>query len=268
MLDLNELEQLVTFADLGTLSKVSEHYHISTPTITRTMQHIEESFGVNLFSRTKNRIALNETGLKAVECARRLLKEADNTLTTVRNYDKSLKTIYVKSCAPAPLWNILPHISDKYPEMTISSSICQNDEIIESLHNNNCNVAILPFEINVNNYQTHHFMDENLFVCVKSDHELAKHNTLSFSDINGFNFLLRTELGFWDTLCREKMPASKFLVQKDNFEFDELVNSSSLPCFTTDYFTRNNIPYRNRISIPLTDSEANVSFYMYIKEPI
>lgn len=74
-------------------------------------------------------------------------------------------------------------------------------------------------------------MKENLFICVPPDHELAKYKTVSFSDINGFNFLLRTELGFWDTLCREKMPASKFLIQPDVDVFEELVKASSLPHF-------------------------------------
>ena len=62
MLDLNELEQLIAFADTGTLSKVAEAFHISTPSVTRSMKNIEEEFGVFLFHRTKNRIELNETG--------------------------------------------------------------------------------------------------------------------------------------------------------------------------------------------------------------
>ena len=51
MIDLNELSQLVAFADLGTLSRVAEEFHISTPSITRSMQHLEEAFGVPLFLR-------------------------------------------------------------------------------------------------------------------------------------------------------------------------------------------------------------------------
>ena len=53
MLDLNELEQLTTFADTGTLSMAAEKLHISQPTITRTMQHLENVFGVSLFERGK-----------------------------------------------------------------------------------------------------------------------------------------------------------------------------------------------------------------------
>ena len=104
-------------------------------------------------------------------------------------------------------------------------------------------------------------MQENLFVCVPKDHELATHKSLTFADINGFNFLLRTELGFWDALCREKMPASKFLVQTDNAVFDELVRASSLPCFSTDYGNLQD-GYPERVNIPLADEEAHVIFYL------
>ncbi len=105
-------------------------------------------------------------------------------------------------------------------------------------------------------------MHERLFVCVPPAHELAQHETLTFADINGFNFLLRTELGFWDTLCRQKMPASRFLVQTDEFAFEELVVSSSLPCFTTDCFKNVEERYPGRVFIPLTDPEADVTFYL------
>ena len=72
-----------------------------TLSVTRSMKNIEEEFGVFLFHRTKNRIELNETGKVAVECARKLLEEADHAVQRVRTYDAELKTITVKSCAPA-----------------------------------------------------------------------------------------------------------------------------------------------------------------------
>ena len=90
MLDLNELEYFTSFSELGTLSRVSERFHISAPTITRAMQHIEDEFNVSLFLREKNKIELNETGRKAVECAKRLLNEERAAIREVRNFDMSL----------------------------------------------------------------------------------------------------------------------------------------------------------------------------------
>lgn len=258
MLDIEEIKQLIAFADLGTLSKVAEEFHISTPSITRSMQHLEDEFGVPLFIRGKNKIELNETGKMAVECGRKLLQEAEQTIQQVRQFDQRRRTIVIKSCAPAPLWEVLKTINGKQEGRMISSEICQNEEVLSALKGHTCDIGILSFQIE----SSREFMREQLYVCVPKEHELAKHQTLSFSQINGFNFLLRSELGFWDTLCREKMPASKFLIQTDQSIFEELIKESSLPCFTTDYIQISDKIYEGRVNIPITDSEANVVFYI------
>lgn len=263
MVDLYELKQLVSFAGLGTLSKVAEEFHVSTPSITRSMQHLEQYFGVPLFTRSKNHIQLNPNGELAVEYARKLLQEAEQAVQQVRAFDQRSRTLVVKSCAPAPLWELLHKLSTAYPEKMVTSAICQNQEVLSAWESNACDAAIMPFFIP----GAKPFMREQLFVCIPQSHELAQYKSLTFSQINGFNFLLRSELGFWDTLCREKMPASKFLVQTDNAVFDELVRSSSLPCFTTDYWLRQHhrSEYHGRIHVPLTDAEACVTFYLLQK---
>lgn len=260
MVDLYELSQLVAFAELGTLSRVAEEFHISTPSVTRSMQHLEDTFSVPLFVRGKNRIELNETGKTAVEAARKLLREAEQTIQQVRDFDQRQRTIVVKSCAPAPLWELLRSLNAQQAGMMVSSAICQSSEVLAAWEDGSCDIAVLPFPVR----KAEPFMQENLFVCVPAEHELARHKTLTFADINGFNFLLRSELGFWDTLCREKMPASKFLVQTDPAVFDELVGASSLPCFTTDYGQLRGC-HADRINIPLTDAEAQVTFYVVKK---
>lgn len=263
--DLNELQQLVAFADLGTLSRVAEQEHISTPSITRSMKNVEACFGVPLFTRSKNRIELNETGKAAVEAARSLLAQAQQAVRQVQEFDQRRRTLVVKSCAPAPLWVLLPKLSEDCPGMTIASHICANEKVLSAWETGGCDIAILPFPLDDPDADVRRFMREKLFVCVPPGHELARHKTLTFADINGFNFLLRTELGFWDTLCRQKMPASRFLVQTDQFAFDELVASSSMPCFTTDYFQNAQERYPGRVFLPLTDPEADVTFYLAVR---
>lgn len=264
MLDLEKLKQLVSFAEFGTLSRVAEEYHISTPSVTRSMQQLEESMGVPLFIRGKNKIELNETGIYAVEAGRKLLDDVEQTITQIRAYDQRRKTIVVRSCAPAPLWELLRRLNNLYPEWMITSSISQNEEVMEAWRAGDCDIAILPFQVSEKSENVCEFMREKLFVCVPPDHKLAENKMLTFEDINGFDFLLRTELGFWDALCRQKMPASKFLVQTDEFTFNELIEASSLPCFTTDYIHHTSL-HGKRINIPITDPEADVTFYLAVK---
>lgn len=261
MLDLNELEQLVAFSETGTLSMAAEKLHISQPTITRTMQRLEECFGVPLFARGKNKIVLNETGAKAVEEAKRLLSAAEAALKNVREFDKSLRTITVSSCAPAPLWFLLPSLSSAYPGMTIASSLKSVSVIMEELAQGACQLAVLPDDSASDRYVSIPFLEENLSVCVPASHELAGKTSVTFSDLNGFNFLLRSEIGFWDEMCRIQMPSSKFLVQTDEFEFQELIRESSLPCFTTN-LAKDDALLASRVQIPVTDQQANVTYHL------
>lgn len=305
MIDLHELEQFVAFADLGTLNRVATRFHISTPSVTRSMQHVEKSFGVPLFVRGKNKIELTETGKMATECARNLLEEFARMVRQVRDFDERRHTVVVRSCAPAPLWELQRELNARHPGLVVSSAVCQNDEVLSAWEDGSCDIAVLPFPASaahgatsgettfaardatrVATHDATHdatripgrasaeaplraaakpFMQENLFVCVPRNHELANREKLTWKDINGFNFLLRTELGFWDALCREKMPASKFLVQPDASVFEELVKASSLPCFTTDYVHAGQ-SYEGRVSIPLAEPEAHVTFYIMQRE--
>ena len=258
MIDLYELKQLAAFAEHGTLSAVAEEFHISTPSVTRAMQHLEDSLGVSLFTRSKNHIALNETGRFAVACARKLLQETEHTVSQIRTFDARQRTIVIRSCAPAPLWELVHDLSKTCPQMTISSTITKNADVLNAWNEGSCDIAILPFPMEA----ARPFMSEHLFVCVRPDHPLAACKELSLAQLNGFNFLLRSELGFWDGLCREKMPASKFLVQANEDDFQELVKASTLPCFTTDYILKRETPYPDRVYVPVTDPEVNVTFYL------
>ncbi len=263
MLNLMELAQFVAFADCGTLSQVAETLHISQPTITRTMRHVEDAFGVALFHRGKNKIALNETGEKAVEYARKLLLDAQAAVEAVQAFDRGRRTIRVASCAPAPLWSLLPALTGKFPENTISSQILnRTDRIVEAVAAGQCDIGILPFACPDAAFADFPYVRETLFACVPESNPLSAVESLTFAQLNGFNCLLRDQIGFWTDLCRQKMPSSRFLVQTDEFEFEELVQSSTLLSFITNLANPRNQTPPGRRTIPITDAEADVTYHL------
>lgn len=262
MLNLEELEQLVAFKELGTLSKVAEQFLISTPSLSRSMQHLEEDFGVTLFERSVNRISLNETGERTVQVARRILETSQQAIQEVRDFDQSLKTITVISVAPAPLWNLLPILTSLYPDKQIKHKICSTSQVLEAIKENTTDIAVLPFSFEGHSIDSLPYLQESLDIVVPLDHVLAKETSISFSDIDGYNFLLMNQIGFWNDLVQEKMPASKFLVQSSRFEFEELANNSTLPRFATNLSKDRETLQTERVIIPLSDSEAHVTYYL------
>lgn len=262
MLDLSDLYQFVTYADCGTLSAAAEKLHISQPTLTRTMHDVEDAFGVPLFHRGKNRIELTNTGKVAAEQARSLLSEAEKAILTVQTFERNQHTITIHSCAPAPLWSLLPERSRRFPDNIISSKLTNMDEIIQNMISDNADIGILPQSCSHRDLLCVPYLKEQLYVCIPKEHKLAEHSQLGLSQLNGFNCLLRDEIGFWTDLVKSKMSASRFLIQTDEFEFEELVRTSTLLCFSSSIATDLNQTLKERKLIPLTDPEVNVTYHL------
>ena len=83
--------------------------------------------------------------------------------------------------------------------------------------------------------------------------------------MNGENMLLFQDIGFWHDLVVNKMPDSRFLIQTERYTFLELVENSTMPGFATDAFRDifpGASPATDRITVPITDPEFNVSYYL------
>lgn len=262
MFNLFELEQFAAFDKYKTLTKVSEIMNISQPTLTRSMKHIENEFGVPLFIREKNKLMLNETGKKAVEYAKQILNMQYDAIHNVQEFDRKMRCITIESCAPKPLWSMASKVAQSNPENEITSRICDSEKIIDDVKKGEADIGILPFKYSDDKIKCTAFISEHLYICAVKEHEIYNHGCVSFNDLNGYNCLLRDKIGFWYDICKKNMPSSKFLIQTNEEEFIELVHSSSLLCFTTDLVKDYNEVLKERKIIPITDECANVRYYI------
>ncbi len=263
MLHLEDLKQFVDFYKYGTLSKVAEINHTSQPSLTRTMKRVEDDFGVKLFTRSSNRLEFNEVGIKAVELAEELLKNAQLCVTSIQELDNRLRSIRILSCAPAPLTAYIADLAGSHPDMTISSKLMDDMQEMERLFvDQEYNAMILPHPVRIAGTTCEPFLKEHLSICVTKKHPLAKYKTLTMDQLNGHNCLLYSDIGFWTNICRQLMPDSQFLVQTDTFSINELIRESNLPCFITNTTTRYQDAIKGRIIIPITDEAVNVTYYL------
>ena len=77
--------------------------------------------------------------------------------------------------------------------------------------------------------------------------------------------LLYSKIGFWYDLTIREMPNSKFLLQNNRDIFNELINSSAFPFFTTDVMMNTHKKFKGHSVIPIIDKEANVTYYAVTK---
>ena len=267
MIETYLLENLTTFARLGTLSAAAEALHVSQPALTRSMQKLEDLLEVPLFDRQKNRIILNEYGRLTADHAQRILDEEDEMVRLVRSLYRSHRTIALGSCAPMPTYQIQSLLTQLYSDMTISSEIQDDETLLKGLLNDTYQLAIFHEEPTQDELYYQACGEEHLHVSLPAHHPLAGQESLTLADLDGISILQQSTVGFWYKICHSKMPNAHFLMQPEFDTFMEIVQSSSLPTFSTDLSLQRNPERKDlRVNIPLTDPEVNVTFYLACKK--
>lgn len=262
MFELAQLEQLLAFAKHKTLSKAAEEMHLSQPALTRSMQRLEEDIGVPLFERKKNKLSLNENGKLAVEFAENIIFDVHTMPERLREFDRTRRTVYIGSCAPAPMWRLSHELSELYPELAISTDLKGIEEITKGFDTGKYDIIVMPEPSDDSDTVCFNYMTEHLMLSLPPAHPLAMYKGVSFEDINGETMLLFSDIGFWHDVCAAKMPDTEFIIQSEHDTFRSLVKLSALPSFTSDIVTDQ--AEEHRIIIPIADKEANPTFYIWI----
>lgn len=257
------LEQFEAVARRGTLLAASEELHISQPSLSRSMKKLENELGVSLFHRENSKITLNETGKVAADYAKRAL-DANRELTErVIQFDRSIRTVSLGSCAPFPINELVPLLQEHFPGKTLSTELQNSDEsLLKGLENHLYQLIILHEYPNDKKLFCQRYLDEQLYITLPKDHPLANKKSVSFSNLAGLRILMATGIGFWMTVTSEKLSSPDLLIQNSMDALNELIDASSLPFFNSDQMLRLGYRVPDRVSIPISDEEAHVTYWI------
>lgn len=262
------IRQLAAFADYGTLTRVGEELGITQPTISRAMQKLEGELGVTLFDRTKNRITLNENGLFAADYAKKIMAMQDEMIAKTREKAGLLKTFAVGSVAIMPAVCAVDSAKKIYGGIQTRYEINDNEShLIRGLTDDVYQMIILLHPFDDSLFASQKYFSERLSVMLPKKHPLAKRKSIALKELAGETFAVYSEVGFWERVKREKIPDVKFVKlvpHEDSEPITAITKVSDLPSFISDRTTAFTLP-KNRVAVPLSDDEVNVTFYTVCK---
>ncbi|MGI5105971.1 LysR family transcriptional regulator [Treponema socranskii] len=267
-MELYQLRGLIAFAECGNLSKAAEAVHTSQSALSRSMKNLEDELGVPLFSRTKNTIALTETGTLAVRHAQIVVSAHNDMIRTVREEERRRRTFSFGSIAPAPMWELTPIASKLFEGKTVSADLEETETaLIRGLNDGTYNLIILlrPLKEKKSDgtprYICKPFIKEELSVLLPVSHRFAKRKTLQLKDLAGEKILIYNKIGFWYSVCKEKIPDAVFLEQSELSALREIVSASELPSFRTNVTNSLDSIPSDKTAIRLSDPDVNVQFW-------
>ena len=129
MINLQLLEQFVTVAQEGTLSKAAQVLLMSQPSLTRNMQNLEEDLGVQLFERRRNRLVLTETGHYTVQEAQLLLAKSQEFVEGVQNFYQHQISLFAGICAPAAEWELKNRLMERDQKSQLQIKLLANSAL-------------------------------------------------------------------------------------------------------------------------------------------
>jgi len=252
----------VAIADSGTISKAAQIVHISQPALTRSMQKLETEWNVTLFERQKNKITLNSTGELAVSYAKRVLEDVTNMTHIIQAHERSLRTISIGSCAPAPILELMAHLAERFTDVPMSSETTYPDILLSELNKGTYQVIITHYPVNAPDILCQKLCTEQLFLTVPPAHPLASHTEgIHFGDLAGETMLLFKDIGIWKEIALPQMPLTNFILQEEDAAFSALVQASALPAFASNLTLKYRGGREKRTILPVLDPQASITFY-------
>ncbi|MFD1549518.1 LysR family transcriptional regulator [Levilactobacillus fuyuanensis] len=266
MLDNYLLEELVTFAQTGTLAKTASQLNVTQPTVTRGMQKLETDWGVQLFNRQPNRITLTATGQLAAQEAAVLLQAQHEAIAKVQNYDRNQHLLNVGTIIPGPrllLKRVMPTLST---HVKISQTLITADEPMALLTDNTYSLIFSPRPLKTATVTSDYLGEERLSINLNRFMYQANQSSITFAELKDLSFLVLADIGPWRAIIQQAIPNAKFLYQDQREAFEEISKYADFPSFSSNLSNDDPKPAKSasedsRVRIPINDESAHMTVY-------
>lgn len=262
MIEIYLLQQLVAFAECGTLTAAAKKLHTSQPALTRSMKKLEDELGISLFVRSKNHLTLNETGQIAAEYALRVLKENEYFQEKVAAFDRSLHTLNIGYCAPIPQIVFTPLINALFEGLSIAADMRDDADFLKKLEMRTYQLAVVHEKPPEDLFYSKKCGHEDLYMSLRPSDPLTFYPELHLRDLDGRSILLLTRIGFWTNITKVKTPHTRYLLQIEQDTFWELAAHSDYPIFMSSYYIKRKQDVPGRINVALADAECHTDYYL------
>ncbi|MEF7613322.1 LysR family transcriptional regulator [Aquincola sp. MAHUQ-54] len=146
-LNLDQLQTLVSIADLGTFAAAAQALHLAPPTVSLHVSELEARLGVPLLERGPRRTTPTTAGEALIEHARRLLKEADEAADTVRRIAQGRAGKVRLGTSTGVIVHLLPQVlallAERAPEIDVELAILGSTDTMARLHAGSLEIGVV-----------------------------------------------------------------------------------------------------------------------------
>jgi DNA-binding transcriptional LysR family regulator len=173
------LTQLAVIVELGSVTKAAQKLNVTQPTLSRTVKIIEDRVGGPVLRRERYGVSATEIGAKLAEEGREIMHRSDRARTAIQQWKHGLSgeiRIGVGPMLGATVMGDFFAQSLIDPPVYGFKVVCETAaKLVDGLHNDLLDVAIIPFELNRSEQTLHREMlfHDRLSIFVGQDDPLV-----------------------------------------------------------------------------------------------
>lgn len=195
-ISLRQMEYFVATAESGSIINASEKIHVSSPSISAAIAHIESELQVQLFVRQHAKgLQLTPVGEQVVAACRQILGQAGGLYSLASDYSGAIRGPLKLGCFPAfaPMIyaEIIYGFTRLYPQVNLQFAEEDHQGLVEKLLNQEIDVA-LTYDLNINDklIQFEPLASLPPHVLVSESHPLAEQVAVTMEELVDYPMVL------------------------------------------------------------------------------
>jgi len=182
MLELKPLSYFIAAYEERSITSAASRCFITQPSITHAIKNLENKLNSTLFLRSRQGLTPTEQGHKLYKKVKVLLKQSLQIEQSFIDTSMQLIKLYLQHDLRLTRYNLIFTLLREQKsaiEFTLVDTIEQAD------------IAIMDVERVPSQYNYHRLEQENYYLVVPIDHQLAGHSSVSISDLDKLNIIQR-----------------------------------------------------------------------------
>lgn len=146
-MDLRSIRYFVQIADMGSITRASEHLGIAQPALSRHVRSIEEELGAQLLVRLPRGVRLTGAGLQFLDHCRRIVRELSRAREELRSTSEVPQGRVILGLSPTTGPMLLPGVMERVrrqcPQVTLKVVEGFSSQLYDSLLTGRVDLAVL-----------------------------------------------------------------------------------------------------------------------------
>ena len=198
-MELRHLRYFVAVAEALNFRKAAEHVHIEQSPLSQQIRNLEHELGVDLFTRTKRRVALTHAGLIFLADARAILSRSNDSVERVRRASRgaigALSITYLTSMTNDFVDRVIQIFRSRHPDIALGFSDLIPAAILEAVEQRTADVGFLRGIFPHEDLVVEDLGAEPMIVIMPKGHRLARKPTLVGEDLADESFVVVPDEG-------------------------------------------------------------------------